>query len=174
MLANEGDTILLPRPGFTLYGTICQSRGIHAHHYPLLPSRNWEIDLDHLRTYFKTNTGSRIAAWLINNPSNPCGSVYSRAHLQDCVRLAEEFNVPIIADEIYEGMVFAGHQFVPMRTLPGNVPIMTCSGMAKRFLVPGWRVGWILLSDPSNQLSDVKNAPYNYFYLVSVGEGWIG
>lgn len=147
VLANEGDTILLPQPGFTLYATICQSKGIKAEYYGLQPHNNWEVDLVALKEYLKENS-RKVAGWLINNPSNPCGSVYSREHLQACLELAEAFKIPVIADEIYEDMVFgSGRQFIPMRTLPSRVPILTCGGMAKRFLVPGWRVGWVLASD---------------------------
>lgn len=156
-LADEGDTILLPRPGFTLYSTICQSKGILPHYYNLQPENNWEIDLDALRAHLQQpQSSSRIAAWLINNPSNPCGSVYSRKHLEDCLALADEFKIPVISDEIYEDMVFAGNQFIPMRTIHSQVPILTCGGMAKRFLVPGWRVGWIMISDRAGALEEVR------------------
>lgn len=155
-LADPGDRILLPRPGFTLYQTICQAENIKATHYPLRPEKNWEIDLQALRSIFQSE-GTKIAAWLINNPSNPCGSVYSREHLTDCLALANEFRIPVIADEIYEDMVYGSSSFVPMRCLPSPVPIITVSGLAKRFLVPGWRLGWIILSDHgSNLLDDVR------------------
>lgn len=149
VLADPGDTILLPKPGFTLYGTICQSKGLRSKHYPLRPDAGWEADLDVVRSILSNGPeeGGRIAAWLINNPSNPCGSVYSREHLQACLDLAQEYRIPIIADEIYEDMVFGGKEFVPLRTLPSQVPILTCSGLAKRYLVPGWRLGWILIND---------------------------
>lgn len=156
-LADEGDTILLPQPGFTLYKTLCDSKGIVPAFYALDPLANWEVDLARLRQQLLTRPAhSRVAAWLINNPSNPCGSVYSEAHLRACLALAEEFKIPIIADEIYEDMVFEGHRFVPLRTLPGSVPVLTCGGMAKRWLVPGWRVGWILLSDRTGALGAVR------------------
>lgn len=70
--------------------------------------------------------------------------------------LAEEFKIPVIADEIYEDMVFGDHQYVPMRTLTSAVPILTCSGMAKRFLVPGWRVGWIIITDKNEAFNEVR------------------
>jgi len=150
VLADPGDVILLPRPGFTLYATICQSKGIQAQYYPLHPDNSWEIDLSAVRQIFheqQQQGKGRIAAWLINNPSNPCGSVYSEAHLKACVQLADEFQIPVIADEIYEDMVWGEESFTPLRTIDSQVPILTCSGLAKRFLVPGWRLGWILMSD---------------------------
>ena len=53
----------------------------------------------------ETHIDDRTAAIVLNNPSNPCGSVYSKQHLQDILALAEAYKVPIIADEIYEHFV---------------------------------------------------------------------
>lgn len=61
--------------------------------------------------------------------------------------------MPIIADEIYEDMVFKGNEYIPMAKLcqesedEFGVPVLTCSGLSKRFLVPGWRVGWIAIGE---------------------------
>lgn len=107
--------------------------------------------MDHLKSLIDENT----AAILVNNPSNPCGSVYSKSHLKDIIDIAEENFLPIIADEIYGNMVFKGHEFIPMASLTQNVPIISCSGLAKQYLVPGWRVGWILIYDRENRLKEV-------------------
>ena len=76
--------------------------------YPLFPTlslpqpeRGWEVDLQDLESKIDKDT----AAFIVTNPSNPCGSVFSRKHLQDIVELAERRRLPIIADEIYAGMV---------------------------------------------------------------------
>ena len=84
---------------------------------------------------------------VVTNPSNPCGSVYSKKHLLDILAVAERHFLPIIGDEIYDGMVFKGQQFYSLASLSKNVPILSCGGIAKRYLVPGWRVGWILIYD---------------------------
>lgn len=64
--------------------------------------------------------------------------------------MARKYSVPVIADEIYEDMVFSGNEYVPMARLCRemgeiDVPVLTCSGLAKRFLVPGWRFGWVAI-----------------------------
>jgi histidinol-phosphate/aromatic aminotransferase/cobyric acid decarboxylase-like protein len=67
----------------------------------LQPERGWEVDTVHL----EQQTDASTAALVISNPSNPCGSVYSRQHLQDILQVARGKFVPVIADEIYEHMV---------------------------------------------------------------------
>ncbi|GFW60938.1 tyrosine aminotransferase [Trichonephila clavipes] len=143
VLANPGQTILVPRPGFPIYKTLAESMGINIKYYSLLPEKSWEVDLADLEHKISDNT----AAIVVNNPSNPCGSVYTRRHLQSILEVAARNYVPIIADEIYEHFVFPGEEFYPIASLSLSVPILTCSGLTKRFLVPGWRMGWILIHD---------------------------
>ena len=84
-------------------------------------------------------------AIVVANPSNPCGSVYSKQHLLDILALAEKHFLPIIADEIYNNLVFKGQHSYQIASLSKNVPILSCGGIGKKYLVPGWRVGWILI-----------------------------
>lgn len=142
-LANPEQNILVPRPGFSIYKTLADSLGIHVRHYNLLPDKSWEVDLDHLESHID----DRTAAIIINNPSNPCGSVYSKEHLLEILAVAEAYKVPIIADEIYEHFVFTGTEYYSLASLTSTVPVLSCSGLTKRFLVPGWRLGWIVIYD---------------------------
>lgn len=82
---------------------------------------------------------SKTACILINNPSNPCGSVYPKSHLMDLIQIAIKYDLPVIADEIYADMVFEGHEFHALASLTDKVPILSCGGLAKKYLVPGWR-----------------------------------
>lgn len=143
VLLNPGDNVLLPKPGFSIYQTISISRGHEVRHYNLLPERSWEIDIDHLESLID----DRTRAILVNNPSNPCGSVYSKQHLEAILEVAEKYMVPIISDEVYEHVVFPGYKFYPLAQLSENVPILTCGGISKGYLVPGWRLGWVLIYD---------------------------
>ena len=88
-------------------------------------------------------------AILVNNPSNPCGSVFDEDHLTEILKIAEEYCLLIIADEIYEHFVFNGSEksYTPIAKLSKNVPVLSCGGLTKRYLVPGWRLGWITLHD---------------------------
>ncbi|RLU17103.1 hypothetical protein DMN91_011172 [Ooceraea biroi] len=147
-LAREGQNILIPRPGFSIYRTLAEGLGVTVKSYDLRPELGWEIDLDDLEAQIDEST----AAIVINNPSNPCGSVFSRDHILDILDIAARYYVPIIADEIYEHMVFPGRAFHSLASLSTEVPILSCSGLTKRFLVPGWRMGWIIIHDRQNVL----------------------
>jgi tyrosine aminotransferase len=154
VLADVGDNILIPSPGFSLYQTLLHHRGAEPRYYHLRPESNWEIDLDELDKL----VDSRTRAILINNPSNPCGSVYSKQHLEDIIKVAERHHLPIIADEIYGDLVWNDHTFYPVASLSTNVPVLSMSGLAKLYIVPGWRLGWIAIHDRHNALSDVRVA----------------
>lgn len=82
-----------------------------------------------------------------NSPSNPCGSVYPKEHLEAILDVAAKHHLPIIADEIYCDLVYKGNTFYPMASLTKDVPILAVGGLAKKWLVPGWRIGWILVHD---------------------------
>mmetsp|Transcript_7577 Transcript_7577/g.12223 ORF Transcript_7577/g.12223 Transcript_7577/m.12223 type:complete len:369 (-) Transcript_7577:26-1132(-) len=147
-IASAGDNILVPVPGFSIYETIAKSNGIDVRHYPLVPERQWEADIEKLESLIDERT--RVI--LLNNPSNPCGSVYTKAHLEQILAVAEKHKLPIIADEIYGNLVFEGNEFFPLASLTSSVPVIEVGGVAKEFLAPGFRVGWIIIHDvPSSQ-----------------------
>ncbi|XP_018330817.1 tyrosine aminotransferase [Agrilus planipennis] len=141
---KKGHNILIPKPGFPLYRTLAENLGVTVKMYNLLPEANWEIDLNHMESQIDEDT----AAIIINNPSNPCGSIFDYNHLKDILDVAEKYKIPIIADEIYERLVFPGNVFVSATSVSSQVPMLVCGGLAKRFLVPGWRMGWIAIHDP--------------------------
>ncbi|XP_061577271.1 tyrosine aminotransferase [Cololabis saira] len=143
VLCNPGDNILVPCPGFSLYKTLAVSMGIEVKLYNLLPEKAWEIDLQHMESLIDERTSCMI----ITNPSNPCGSVFTKEHMQKILKVASKHCVPILADEIYSDMIFPGCNCPSMASLSSDVPILSCGGLAKRWLVPGWRMGWIFIHD---------------------------
>lgn len=84
------------------------------------------------------------------------------------MKVAEEFRLPIIADEIYEDMVFTGQEFTPLASLSDEAPVLSISGLAKQYLAPGWRVGWIVIHDRHERLKEVR-AAINNLTMVIVG-----
>ncbi|KAM6937357.1 tyrosine aminotransferase [Xenentodon cancila] len=143
VLCNPGDNILVPCPGFSLYKTLAVSMGIDVKLYNLLPEKAWETDLQHMESLIDERTSCLI----VTNPSNPCGSVFSKEHMEKILKVASKHCVPILADEIYSDMIFPGCSCPSMASLSSDVPILSCGGLAKRWLVPGWRMGWIFIHD---------------------------
>lgn len=88
------------------------------------PEKGWEIDIDVLRSQID----DRTKAILINNPSNPCGSCFSRAHQMEILKVAEDYKIPIISDEVYYGLVYGDDsEFISMGNLSKDVPVIVRS-----------------------------------------------
>lgn len=150
-LLDPGTVLLVPKPGFPLYQVIVESHGASVAHYDLLPDQSWECDLNHIEELVHNYPPGVVRGIVVNNPSNPTGSVYSEHHLEGIVHLARTLRLPIIADEVYGDLTFEGHKFHPLAQVAANlgqhVPVITASGLAKQYLLPGWRVGWIVFND---------------------------
>ncbi|XP_019414187.1 PREDICTED: probable aminotransferase TAT2 [Lupinus angustifolius] len=145
MLARPGANILLPRPGFPLYELSAAFRHVEVRHYDLLPEKNWEADLDAIEALADKNT----VALVIINPGNPCGNVYTYNHLEKIAETAKRVGTIVIADEVYGHLAFGANPFVPMGVFGSIVPVLTLGSLSKRWIVPGWRLGWFVTNDPS-------------------------
>lgn len=159
---NPGDNILLPRPGFSVYQVIADSLGAESRYYDLLADNNWECDFKSMESLIDSNT----KAILVNNPSNPCGSNYSREHLREIALFAKKHSLPIIADEIYGGIIFDG-VFTALSEVGEDIPILSVNGIAKQFVVPGWRVGWIVILDTTDgKLREIKRGLHSLSQII--------
>ncbi len=89
--------------------------------------------------------GPRTRAIIINTPNNPTGKVFTRAELTAIARLCQQWDVLAITDEIYEHIVYDGHEHVPMAAIEGMADrTITINGLSKTFSVTGWRIGWAI------------------------------
>lgn len=149
-LLNPEDNYLIPSPGFPLYSTLSNCM-FQARTYNLKPDSQWEADLEHLESLIDSKTKLLV----VINPSNPCGSVYSREHLTQIVQIAKRHHLPILADEVYEKITFS-KPFVSLSEFCEEVPIIVISCLSKRWLVPGWRVGWTLIYDKIGVMDDFR------------------
>lgn len=144
--------ILLPRPGFPYYESRCVYSGLEVRHFNLLPEQNWEVDLESVEALADANT----AAMVIINPGNPCGNVFTYQHLAKVAETASKLGIMVISDEVYDHLTFGNNPFVPMGVFGKIVPILTLGSISKRWVVPGWRLGWIATSDPNGVLKETK------------------
>lgn len=151
VLANPGDNILIPTPSFN-YKTWLHGPGIVSKTYKLDPTKGWEIDLHDLESQIDAKT----KAILVNNVGNPCGNSLSKENIMQVISIAEKYRLPIISDDIYEHFVFPGVQYHSVASLSKSVPILSCSGLTKRFIMPGIRLGWIIIHDRNNAFKEVR------------------
>ncbi len=141
-LVNPGENVLTPSPEYPLYSAVLAKLGAQPNSYLLDEESNWEPDVEDLgRRIF---TGSR--GIVVINPNNPTGAVYSRETLEAMAELARQNNLVIFSDEIYDKLVLDDERYVSMASLAPDVPVVTFNGLSKAYLVPGWRVGWAIVS----------------------------
>jgi len=146
-IAGPGDTIVVPVPGFPLYETILRLLGVTVAYYTLDATKAWECNLASLRAAL---AGPRVKGVIVTNPSNPTGSVFTAAHCAELCRVVASCEGCIVlADEIYEDVVFGSTPFTSMGPLHAltRAPVITFSGLSKGFFVPGWRLGWMVTWD---------------------------
>ncbi|KAK6919630.1 Aminotransferase, class I/classII [Dillenia turbinata] len=148
VLSSPGANILLPRPGFPYYEARAAFCNLEVRHFDLLPEKGWEVDFDSVEALADKNT----VAMVIINPGNPCGSVYSYEHLEKVAKMAKKLGIIVIADEVYDHLAFGSKPFVPMGVFGSSVPVVTLGSISKRWIVPGWRLGWLVTNDPNGIL----------------------
>jgi aminotransferase len=104
---------------------------------------DWSLDLDRL----KATITPRTRALVVNSPSNPSGKVFSRAELEAIAAVAEEHDLFLFTDEIYEYFVFDGTEHISPASLPGMAErTISISGLSKTFSITGWRIGYLTAS----------------------------
>lgn len=149
-LLNPGDEVLVPSPDYPLWSAAVALNGGVARHYPCRPEAGFMPDLEAMAEMIN----DRTRAIVVINPNNPSGAVYSRETLQAIVELAEQHNLVVMADEIYDQMVFADAEFIPMATLVNNTVCLTYSGLSKVYRACGYRVGWCVFSGDLEQAGE--------------------
>lgn len=140
---GQSCNVLVPQPGFPLYTTMLAAMGVEARTYQLQENNGWQVDLVDLDAQIDKDT----VAVIVCNPSNPCGVVYRKAHLEEIALVCERAKVPIVADEVYAGMAFDGIECVPLAEASMATPILSVGAVSKKWLLPGWRVGWLCVHD---------------------------
>ena len=140
-VCDPGDRIGMFSPFYENYNADAILSGAVAVHVPLHPP-GYGFDLTELRAAFASNGG--LKAFILCNPSNPCGRVFTREELLQIAALAEEFDTFVITDEVYEHLVFDGAKHVYFATLPGMAArTLSVSSLSKTFSITGWRLGYL-------------------------------
>ncbi len=136
-VCDPGEKVGLFSPFYENYSADAILSGAVPVLVPLHPP-HYRFDPAELRTAF----AGGLKAFVLCNPSNPCGRVFTRGELLQIAALAEEFDVFVITDEVYEHIVYAPHRHVYFATLPGMARrTLSCSSLSKTFSITGWRIG---------------------------------
>ncbi len=137
-LANDGDDVLTPRPGYPLYSAILSKLHVVENPYDLDEQHGWQPDPDEIAARITPRT----RAIVLINPNNPTGSVCSRDVLQQILDLSVRHNLLVLADEIYDKLVLDGIGHTSIAALNPDASVITFNGLSKSYLVPGFRIGW--------------------------------
>ena len=143
-IIDPGDEVVVFEPFYENYGPDAILSGATPR-YVTLHEPDWHFDPDELAAAFNNKT----KAIIINTPNNPTGKVFTREELETIAALCRQWDVVAIADEIYEHIIYDGHQHIPIASIDGMAErTVTINGLSKTYSVTGWRVGWAI-SPPS-------------------------
>jgi alanine-synthesizing transaminase len=151
-LAEGGDEVLVPAPTYPLYTAVLAKIGARAVFYRTDPARGWLPDLDHVRSLITPAT----RALVVIDPNNPTGATYPPDTRRTLIEIADAHNIPLLADEVYGDLAYAG-PVAPMASLYPDAPIISFSSLSKAYLAPGWRAGWMAVGR-TDRLDDLLAA----------------
>ncbi|OQY70166.1 MAG: aminotransferase [Ignavibacteriales bacterium UTCHB3] len=153
-LVNDGENVLTPTPGYPLYTAIASKLSAYENPYYLDEENGWQPDIEDI----KKKINGKTKAIVLINPNNPTGSLYTKEVLLQIIDLAIEHNLVIFADEIYDKLLFDGKKHISIAALNSEVPCITFGGLSKNYMVPGFRIGWGVVSGNEAVLKDYMAA----------------
>jgi alanine-synthesizing transaminase len=149
-LLNRGDEVLVPSPDYPLWSAAVALNGGVVRYYNCAAERGFQPSAAEI----EARIGPKTRAVVIINPNNPSGAVYAAATLREIVQIAEKHGIVVLADEIYDQMVYDDAEFVPLATLVENTVCLTYSGLSKIYRACGYRVGWCVFSGQLERAAD--------------------
>ena len=153
-LINPGDNIMLPCPGYPLYTSQIRIYHGELNPYFLNEEKGWQIDFEEL----ERRVNKKTKAIVVINPNNPTGANYNEESLLNIVKFAKKHGLVIFADEIYDKLLYGNKKHISIASLAEDVPVVTFGGLSKNYIMPGWRVGWAIFSDPRKDMVKYRRA----------------
>ncbi len=148
-IVEDGDEVLLPGPYYPPYASYVRLRGGVPVEFAV-DMNNSTPDIDDIRSKVTSKT---VAICLIS-PNNPTGVVFNENSLKEIVNIANEYNLYILCDEIYDQIVF-DEKFVGIGKIAGDSPVIILNGFSKVHLMSGWRIGYLAFNK-SPKLEDIR------------------
>jgi N-succinyldiaminopimelate aminotransferase len=139
-LVEPGSEVVLIEPFYDSYSPVVAMAGCHRLTVPLIPDGSgFALDVDALR---RTVT-PRTRALIVNTPHNPTGMMLRPSELAAIAEVADQHDLLVISDEVYEQLVFDDIEHLPLAAYPGMAQrTITISSAAKMFNCTGWKIGW--------------------------------
>ena len=148
-IVEEGDEVLLPGPYYPPYASYVRLHGGIPVEFAV-DLNNSTPDIDDIKSKITSKT---VAICLIS-PNNPTGVVFNEKSLKELVDIANQHNLYIICDEIYDQIIF-DEKFVGIGKVAGDSPVIVLNGFSKVHLMSGWRIGYIVFNQ-SPQLEAIR------------------
>lgn len=149
-LMNDGDEVLIPMPDYPLWTAATNLSGGTAVHYRCNEDDNWQPDIEDI----KSKITSKTKGIVVINPNNPTGALYSDENLKQIIEVAKAHNLVIMADEIYDRVLYDDVVHTPMNTLTDEVLVLSYNGLSKSHRIAGFRAGWMMVSGKKQHASD--------------------
>jgi alanine-synthesizing transaminase len=149
-LLDNGDELLLPAPDYPLWTAATSLSGGTPVHYYCDESNGWMPDLDDIRAKITPRTKGIV----VINPNNPTGVLYSDELLRGIVAIAREHGLVILADEVYDKVLYDGVKHTPIATLSEDVLTLTFNSLSKSYRSCGYRAGWMVVSGDKKHAAD--------------------
>ncbi len=145
-LLNDGDEVLIPSPDYPLWTAATSLAGGKPVHYLCDEEDDWNPSIEDIRA----KVTERTKAIVVINPNNPTGAVYSREVLQKIVDVAREHSLLILADEIYDKILYDDAKHINIASLCPDLLCITYNGLSKAYRVAGYRAGWMVITGPKH------------------------
>ena len=149
-LLNDGDELLVPAPDYPLWTASACLSGGNPVHYLCDENNGWLPDVDDIRAKITPRT----RAIVVINPNNPTGVMYPDALLREIVQIAREHNLIIMADEVYDKVLYDGVRHTALASLSTDVLTLTFNSLSKAYRACGYRAGWMIVSGDKTMARD--------------------
>ncbi len=149
-LLDNGDELLLPMPDYPLWTAATSLSGGTPVHYMCDESNNWMPNIADIRAKITPATRGIV----VINPNNPTGVMYSDALLKSIVEIAREHGLVILADEVYDKVLYDGITHTALASLSNDVLTLTFNSLSKSYRSCGYRAGWLVVSGDKKQATD--------------------
>lgn len=145
-LLDNGDQVLIPAPDYPLWTASASLAGGTPVHYICDETNGWQPDIADL----ESKITDRTKALVVINPNNPTGAVYGTEVLRQMADLARKHQLLLLADEIYDKILYDDAQHVSLATIAPDVLCLTFNGLSKAYRVAGYRSGWLVITGPTD------------------------